>query len=378
MVFEKDQKLVSVLQDDGFYGGRVLARKPSLSQSSRIFYRDSEGVPFIWEKQPGTPINPHEEEDIPPLSPPPLMQNMGLSLPNIDHDEPEGSFLKTSKTWNLKKMVKKGMKSDIIKKVEMLSKKISHKQQESSRFGDSDGDFVGSIKDSSFSSYSSSLSFSSNHRIMDSSRLPSDSNNGPFCCSPWSFSAILDEGNPKIYYCRQHKTAFAVEEDGSFLSRILSGVYTTEHFSGPLHSGTVPAGIPFDWEMQPGTPKNPPEKEHIPPPSPPPAVQSSTMPMPKLHVNEENAKAKESTWPRTWFWTRKNSKKKETENMKNEISFRYDENKKICSSDDSVSPLPKGEWRASKIKRNWKSSCGPWSRKEIFVFAKRKLKLFTS
>lgn len=179
----EEQKPVSVLQGDGFCISRILARESSVGQSSRIFYRAAEGVPFKWEMQPGKPKNPQEEDAIPPLTPSPLMQSLGLPLPNLDHDDPKESSLKTSTIWRLRKMVKKRINSDIIKKLEILGRRS--KQQESSRFGDSNGEFVTSVKDSSIFSNSSS-SFSPNSRVVDMSMI-----DGPFCRSPWNVPAIL-------------------------------------------------------------------------------------------------------------------------------------------------------------------------------------------
>ncbi|KAK6136981.1 hypothetical protein DH2020_029277 [Rehmannia glutinosa] len=137
------RKPTSVLQGDQFCISRILARETSKGQSSRIFYRAAEGVPFKWEMNPGTPKNPQEEDVIPPLSPSPLMQSLGLPLPNVDdhdHEPNELSSLKTSIILGLRKMVKKSI---------IISKKV-----ESSRFGDSNGEFVSYVKDSSFSSNS--------------------------------------------------------------------------------------------------------------------------------------------------------------------------------------------------------------------------------
>lgn len=171
----EDEKAVSVLdQGDEFCRNRILARKPSTGQSSRIFYRAAEGVPFKWEMQPGTAKNPQEEDVILPLCPSPLMQSLGLPLPNLDHDEP---IEKTSRIRRLKKMAMKRINSDIIKKVEIILGRRS-KLQESSRFGDCNEEFM--VKDSSFSTYSS---FSSSFNVVD--------NDGPFCCSPWNVPAIL-------------------------------------------------------------------------------------------------------------------------------------------------------------------------------------------
>ncbi|KAL0302243.1 UNVERIFIED_CONTAM: hypothetical protein Sangu_2499700 [Sesamum angustifolium] len=367
---EQKQKPVSVLQGDGYCISRILARESSVGQSSRIFYRSAEGIPFKWEMQPGTPKNPQEQDVIPPLSPSPLMQSLGLPLPNLDHDEPKETTAKTSRIWSLKKMVKKSINLDLMRS----------KQHESSRFGDSGGEFVGSAENSSFSSDASSSSF------LDSSTV-----DGPFCCSPWNIPVILDEGSTKIYYCSQHKTAFSVEENGSFLTRILSRISSGDQFSGPLNNEITPGGVPFRWETQPGTPKTTPEDDLIPPPSPPPAVQSLALPQRRLHVAGEPSN--DSAWKRAWIWIKRSYKGKKSEKMQREISFRYNEKREICSSDDelnasfrrsaslssvsSVAPLSKGGWRVSRIRRNFQGgyfSCGPWSRKDILVFVRRKLK----
>ncbi|KAL8488911.1 hypothetical protein ACS0TY_024529 [Phlomoides rotata] len=360
----EDQKPVSVLdQGDEFCRNRILAREPSAGQSSRIFYRAAEGVPFKWEMQPGTPKNPQEEEAILPLCPSPLMQSLGLPLPNIDHDD---ETTKKSRIWRLKKMAMKRINSDIVKKVEIVLGRRS-KLQESSRFGDCNEEFM--VKDSSFSTYSSS----SSSNVVD--------NDGPFCCSPWNVPAILEEGNTRIYYCSKHKTAFAVEEDGSFLSRILTRVSTGDQFSGPLNSEVLPTGVPFRWETQPGMPTHPPENDlMIPPPSPPPVVLSLSLPPYPTGERE-----KKSSWKRAWIWFRhRDDKKKEIGKMQHEISFRcnqkmasdweFDASFRESGSVSSIAPLSRN---GSKIRRNFRGrylSCGPWRKEDILVFARRKLK----
>lgn len=83
-----------------------ISRESSIGQSSRIFYyRRGEGVPFEWERQPGTPkINP-SKEDVniinTPLSPPPSFQNLGLPKPCF-HDHESKRF----KVWLSNKMKK--------------------------------------------------------------------------------------------------------------------------------------------------------------------------------------------------------------------------------------------------------------------------------
>ncbi|KAJ4880390.1 hypothetical protein Rs2_37445 [Raphanus sativus] len=67
----------------------------SISRNSSIGYyyqrRSSEGVPFNWEMQPGTPINTQPVEIIPPISPPPAMLSLNFPTPSISVEEPKHS-----------------------------------------------------------------------------------------------------------------------------------------------------------------------------------------------------------------------------------------------------------------------------------------------
>lgn len=141
--------------DDGFSIRRFLAREPSLNQSSDSFYRESEGIPFKWERQPGTPKDYLQQDGListPPLSPSPLMQSLKLRLPN--HDEIKGSTLKSSKLESFRKMVQKSIAFS------------RDKVKGSLRFGE----LMESVKDSSVSSSSSSFSIPWKDRGLDSSR----------------------------------------------------------------------------------------------------------------------------------------------------------------------------------------------------------------
>ncbi|XP_057787241.1 uncharacterized protein LOC131004545 [Salvia miltiorrhiza] len=316
---EEPKKAVSVLQGDGICMSRILARESSAGQSSRVFYRSNEGVPFGWEMQPGTAKNPQQDEDvIPPICPSPLMQSLHLDLPPPP--------LKTSKIWRLREMI--------------MMKKAGgrNKEQESSRFP--------STSTSTFSSATS--------RVVDVSMV-----DGPF------IPAILEQGKTRIYYCSLHNNAFAVEQGNLYVTRFLS---EPEQFSGPLHGGDSAVGVPFGWEMHPGTPKAAGDEEIIPPPSPPPAAQSLSLPRPDM-------KAKRSTWRKAWFWIRRR-KTKEIMKM-HEISFRYDEKwgvdgdaSSLRSSSSSAAPLSRGGgWR---IGRNLEST------RDLLVFARRKWKSLVS
>lgn len=66
-------------------------------------------------------------------------------------------------------------------------------------------------------------------------------------------------------------------------------------------------GVPFKWEMQPGMAKNPPRKDVIPPPSPPPAVQNRWLAKHNRLPNPESYK-KSSSLSKLRFWKKKSKK----------------------------------------------------------------------
>ncbi|KAL3628129.1 hypothetical protein CASFOL_027175 [Castilleja foliolosa] len=267
---EQNSSSVSVLKGDEFCISRILAREASKGQSSRIFYRSAEGVPFKWETGPGTPKNPQEADHIFPLSPSPLMQSIGLPLPNVDdHDhKTKKPRLKVAIITRLRKMAKKNYISDIRKKMEILGGSWRSKQQK------------GSVKGSSFSSNSSFSAFSSNDCVVQ--------------------------------------------------------------YSGPLDNEHTKVVIPFWWEIQPGIPKNLPENKPLPPLSPPPAVHSLDLPLPRQHDGGQTSKD--------------------------------------YSSLSSVDSKSRGTWEVVKTGGRVYGSylgCNPWSIRDAFV-ARRKHKSFIS
>ncbi|XP_022997465.1 uncharacterized protein LOC111492375 [Cucurbita maxima] len=59
-------------------------------------------------------------------------------------------------------------------------------------------------------------------------------------------------------------------------------------------------GVPFKWETQPGTPKDPPPQDLLPPLSPPPAVLSLGLPLPCI----EKPKTRPRPTMKLRFWRR--------------------------------------------------------------------------
>ncbi|KAG7621810.1 hypothetical protein ISN44_As04g026680 [Arabidopsis suecica] len=66
-------------------------------------------------------------------------------------------------------------------------------------------------------------------------------------------------------------------KEGSSISRNSSVGYYDER---------MPEGVPFEWEMQPGTPINTQPREVVPPLSPPPAMLSLGLPKPSISIEE--------------------------------------------------------------------------------------------
>ncbi|XP_021810079.1 uncharacterized protein LOC110753477 [Prunus avium] len=178
---------------------RNLSRNPSVGCSSRIYYcRSSEGVPFNWEMQPGTPRNPPKEEAIPPISPPPAALSLGLPKPYMDQQpnkRPPTSPLPRLKFWRKSKKNKqrKNNVHDNVNYVAGGSDKFDKVE-----FCSSDSEFMASTSPHNSSpSSSSSFSFSKGRLSRQCSSLQSTqaresfSSSGHFSCSPWKFSSVL-------------------------------------------------------------------------------------------------------------------------------------------------------------------------------------------
>lgn len=193
-----------VVEDFSFdmKNNNILSRNSSLGCSSRIYYYRStgtQGIPFQWEMQPGTPKNPPpKEEALPPLSPPPAVLSLGLPKPCISDMEPFKPrrrliirfWKKIRKNDHLLKITNK--KSD--QNINVLNDASDYKD-ETFEFCSSDCEFMSSSPArNSSSSSSSSLSFS-NGLSRQSSRLHSPAWHPPsrstLNCSPWNISNVL-------------------------------------------------------------------------------------------------------------------------------------------------------------------------------------------
>ncbi|PIA26177.1 hypothetical protein AQUCO_09600024v1 [Aquilegia coerulea] len=140
---------------DELFFNKLLSRDTSKGFSSHIFHRQADGVPFKWETQPGTPINPHIDGSIPPLSPPPAAHahTMFINQPCSNSVKKKTSRRTTIWFWKKSKKIKQSKD----KQIEMDTSGLG--QVENFEFWSSDMDSVYSLQDSNSSSYSESASF---------------------------------------------------------------------------------------------------------------------------------------------------------------------------------------------------------------------------
>lgn len=192
-------KRVSLVQGDEFFH-RVISRDSSVGCSSHIYYyRNSEGVPFEWEMQPGTPKEPPKDEEIPPITPPPAVLSLGLPKPCINNEQPKAkAWLIMLRYWN---KIKKNKERKSVKAVGSRGSS-SHDTHdcgtEKFEFCGSDSEFMESSSSPRASSSSSSSSLSlSNDPSVQSARLENPEgkansfHHGTLSCTPWSLSTIL-------------------------------------------------------------------------------------------------------------------------------------------------------------------------------------------
>ncbi|KAK1399811.1 putative OSBP(Oxysterol binding protein)-related protein 4B [Heracleum sosnowskyi] len=178
---------------------RFLSRESSVGQSSRIYHRSAEGVPFNWETQPGTPKIPRQEEVIPPPTPPPGSQKIFPPLKQCaDYLSKEDSNHAMHKLWFWRKHWKKQQThKDFGRRChagQVLTSNLKSRKFDD-QFADFGGEFRGWVDDSSISdSKSSSSSNGTLHQSKDDDHEPRSDDHGvhkPFGCSPWNMTGIM-------------------------------------------------------------------------------------------------------------------------------------------------------------------------------------------
>ncbi|XP_022153305.1 uncharacterized protein LOC111020830 [Momordica charantia] len=132
--------------------------------------------------------------------------------------------------------------------------------------------------------------------------------------------------------------------DGKFhwdtKSKVISRTSSVGCSSRSIYYCGTAEGVPFKWETQPGTPKDPPPQEMLPPLSPPPAVLSLGLPKPCIERPNPRPRLRMSLR----FW-RKSEKKRENgdgfghPDKLETSSFMSSDGEFMASPRDSVSSL---------------------------------------
>ncbi|XP_023546389.1 uncharacterized protein LOC111805512 [Cucurbita pepo subsp. pepo] len=132
---------------------KVIARTSSIGCSSRSTYYcgAAEGVPFVWETQPGTPKDPPPQDLLPPLSPPPAVISLGLPLPCIEKPKTRPRPTMKLRFWRRVKKSRDGGRAAQATTIDYSNDKL-----ETFSFLSSDCEFMASPRDSMSSSSSSS------------------------------------------------------------------------------------------------------------------------------------------------------------------------------------------------------------------------------
>lgn len=147
-------------------------------------------------------------------------------------------------------------------------------------------------------------------------------------------------------------------------------------------------GVPFKWEMQPGTPKDPPKQEIIPPLSPPPALLSLGLRKPCIEIEEPKASMR-SRFKDLWKHVKKNQGRKKPQERSVHGSsdkferFEFYSSDSLCnssfSSSSSVSFSINGHSRQSfRLESPAKDSiqrpygCSPWNFSSVLVRVARR------
>ncbi|KAG2299624.1 hypothetical protein Bca52824_036096 [Brassica carinata] len=100
------------MEDNLCKRGSEISRSSSVGVSSRLFYyyyhrSVDDGVPFKWEMQPGTPINPPPGETVPAITPPPAHLSRSLTKPTFVESNKRSLFTANVKLWKWKNIRKK-------------------------------------------------------------------------------------------------------------------------------------------------------------------------------------------------------------------------------------------------------------------------------
>ena len=106
------------------------------------------------------------------------------------------------------------------------------------------------------------------------------------------------------------KKTSVLQGDNFFIDRVISRNSSVGCSSRIFYYRSA-EGVPFKWEMQPGTPRDPPKEEIIPALSPPPAMLSLGLPKPCIDIEEPKTSMRSRF--RFWKHIKKNKRNKKSQ-----------------------------------------------------------------
>lgn len=110
----------------------------------------------------------------------------------------------------------------------------------------------------------------------------------------------------KIDYTINRVSLIEGDDECHHLNKIISRA-SSVGLSSRVYYRNSKGAVPFKWEMQPGKAKNPPRKDVIPPPSPPPAVQNRWLAKHNRLPNPQSFK-ESSSLSKLRFWKKRSKK----------------------------------------------------------------------
>ncbi|KAJ6914167.1 hypothetical protein NC651_016429 [Populus alba x Populus x berolinensis] len=166
------------------------------------------------------------------------------------------------------------------------------------------------------------------------------------------------------------KKTSVLQGDNFFFNRVISRDSSVGFSSRRLYYRSA-EGVPFKWEMQPGTPKDPSKEDIIPPIRPPPALLGIGLPTPCIDIKEPKTSMRSRF--RFWFWKHiKKNKRNEKPNHGSQGSDIINANDESDKFESSSSSLYFSNGHSRKLSRIFESAsardsmqkprgCIPWN-----------------
>ncbi|KAJ6435489.1 hypothetical protein OIU84_000640 [Salix udensis] len=144
-----------------------------------------------------------------------------------------------------------------------------------------------------------------------------------------------------------HERKTSVHQGDNFFSGRVISRNSSAGCSSRIFYNRSAEGVPFQWEMQPGTPRDPPGEEIIPALSPPPAMLSLGLRKPFRDMEETKTSSMRSRF-RFWKLIEKNKRKKKSQQGSDQgNSFINIDNNESCTSERFEFYSSDGDFMAS-------------------------------